>query len=97
MESTDERRKHSRYSYFVDIEYMLNPRLTDEVFKCAVLNVSNNGMSLLISNLFDVGQKITLMSAFPNLAKAATVRWIKKIGVEGFYKVGVECDDENEG
>jgi hypothetical protein len=52
-------------------------------------------MSLLISNLFHIGQKITIKSALPNLAKTAVVRWIKKFG--GFYKVGVECDDENGG
>lgn len=93
MWSTDERRKHLRYSYFVDIEYMLNPKTTDEIFKCAVVNISNSGMSLLIRNLFQIGQKITIRSALPNFAKTAVVRWIKKFG--GFYKVGVECDDEN--
>ena len=93
MWSSDERREHLRYTYLVDIEYMLNPQTTDEIFKCAVVNISNCGMSLLAGNLFHIGQKITIKSALPNSAKTAVVRWIKKLG--GFYKVGVECDDKN--
>ena len=95
MWSTDERRKYLRYTYLVDIEYMLNPQITGEIFNCAVVNISNSGMSLLISGLFQIGQKITIKSALPNLAKTVVVRWIKKCG--GFYKMGVECDDENGG
>ena len=90
MCSTDERRKYLRYTYLVDIEYMLNPQTTDEIFKCAVVNISNSGMSLLSSALFQIGQKITIKSAVPNLAKTAVVRWTEKFG--GCYKVGVECD-----
>jgi len=93
MCSTDERRKHLRYTYLVDIEYMLNPQTTDEIFKCAVVNISSCGMSLLIRNLCHIGQKITIRGELPNLAKTAVVRWTKKIG--GCYKVGVECEDEN--
>jgi c-di-GMP-binding flagellar brake protein YcgR len=93
MWSTDERRKHSRCSYFLDIEYMLNPQTTDEIFKCAVVNISSCGMSLLIRNLYQIGQRITIRGELPNLAKTAVVRWTKKIG--GCYKVGVECDAEN--
>lgn len=92
---TDERRKHLRYTYLVNIEYMLNPQTTDEIFQCAVINISNCGMSLLVSSLFHSGQKITIMSALPNFAKTVVIRWIKRCG--GFFKVGVECDDENRG
>jgi hypothetical protein len=93
MWSTDERRKHSRYSYLADIEYTLNPQTTDEIFKCAVVNVSSCGMSLLIRNHYEIGQRITIRGGLPNLAKAAVVCWTKKIG--GCYKVGVQCDAEN--
>ena len=93
MGSTDERRRQLRYSYFVDIEYMLNAQTTDEIFKCAVVNISTCGMSLLTRNLYHIGQKITIRSELPNLAKTAVVRWTKK--VDGCYKVGVECDPEN--
>ena len=93
MWSTDERRKHLRYSYFVDIEYMLNPQTTDEIFKCAVVNINTRGMGLLIRNLYHIGQKITIRSELPNLAKTAVVRWTKK--VDGFYRMGVECDAKN--
>jgi hypothetical protein len=95
MRSTDERRNHLRYTYLVAIDYMLNPQTTDEIFKCTVVNISNCGMSLLVSNLFYIGQKITIKSALPNLAQTAVVRWVKQFG--GFYKVGVECDDKNGG
>jgi len=95
MCSTDERRKHLRYTYLVDIEYMLNPQTTDEIFKCAVVNISSCGMSLLIRDLHHIGQKITIRSELPNLAETAVVRWTKKIG--GCYKAGVECEDENGG
>jgi hypothetical protein len=95
MRSTDERRKHLRYTYLVDIEYRLNPQTTDKIFKCAGVNISNSGISLLVSSLLQIGQKITINSALPNLAKTAEVRWVKKCG--GFYKMGVECDYENGG
>jgi hypothetical protein len=77
------------------MEYMLDPQTTDEIFKCAVVNISNCGMSLLIGNLYNIGDKITIKSALPNFAKTAVVRWINKLG--GFYKVGVECNDKNGG
>ena len=93
MGSADERRKHLRYSYFANIEYMLNPQTTNEISKCAVLNISTCGMSLLVGNHFHIGQEITIKSDLPNLAKTSVVRWTKKIG--GCYKVGVECDVEN--
>ena len=92
MWSTDEKRKHLRYSYFVNIEYMLNPQSTDEIFKCMVVNISSYGMNLLMGNHYHIGQKISIMSELPNLAGTAVVRWTKKFG--GCYKVGVECDVE---
>ncbi len=95
MWSTDERRKHLRYSYFVDLEYMLNPQTSDEIFKCSVVNISDCGMGLLISRLFHLGEKITIKSDLPNLARTVVVRWITKLN--GFYKVGVEYDDDNGG
>jgi hypothetical protein len=88
MRSTDERRRHSRYSYFGNTEYILDPSTTDEICKCEVVNVSNRGMSLFSINPLDIGQKITIKSDVPAVGKEAVVRWIKKI--EGFYRVGVE-------
>jgi hypothetical protein len=95
MWSTDEKRKHLRYSHFVNIEYMLNPQSTDKIFKCTVVNISSCGMSLLMGSHYQIGQKISIMSELPNLARTAVVRWIKKFG--GSYKVGVECYHETGG
>lgn len=95
MCSSDQRRKHLRYSYFVNTEYVLNPQTTDEIFKGGVINTSNCGLSLFIINPLEIGQKITIKSDLPDVGKEAVVRWIKKI--EGFYRVGVECNKVNGG
>lgn len=91
MKSTDKNRKHLRYTYLANTTYMLNPSTSGEIFECAVVNVSDSGMNLFVSRPLDIGQKITIRGDVPNLAKAAVVRWIKKLG--GFYTVGLECYD----
>ena len=90
MWSTDERRRHLRYTYLANTEYMLNPSTSGEIFECAIINVSDSGINLFISRPLDMGQEITIRGDIPNLARTAVVRWKKKFG--GFYTVGLECN-----
>jgi len=91
MESTDERRRHLRYTYLANTEYMLNPSTSGEIFECAVVNVSDSGINLFISRPLDMGQEITIRGDVPNLARTAVVRWTRNLG--GFYAVGLECNE----
>jgi hypothetical protein len=91
MWASDEKRRHVRYTYLADMEYMLKPPIADEILQGAVVNVSNSGMSLFITKPLDIGQEITIRSSLPNLAQTAVVRWIKQVG--GCYKIGAECND----
>lgn len=91
MGSTDERRNHLRYTYLTNTEYMLNPPTNGEIFKCAVVNVSDSGINLFISRPLDMGQEITIRGDLPNLARTAVVRWTKNLGE--FYTVGLECHE----
>ena len=95
MESTDERRRHLRYTYLANMAYMLNTPTSGEIFECAVVNVSDSGMNLLIPRPLDMGQEITIRGDVPNLARTAVVRWTKKLG--GFYTVGLECHETERG
>jgi hypothetical protein len=90
MRTGNERRKHERHIFPATIQYVLNPRTTDEIFKGNVLNISNRGLNLCILHPLDEGQEITIKDDLPNYHKTAVVRWIKKIE-DKFYKVGLEC------
>jgi len=91
MESTDERRRHLRYTYLANTEYMLNPSTSGEIFECAVVNVSDSGINLFISRPLDMGQEITIRGDVPNFARTAVVRWTRNLS--GFYTVGLECNE----
>jgi len=91
MWTGDEKRRHARYAYLADMEYMLKAPAADEILKGAVVNLSNSGMSLFITKPLAVGQEITIRSNLPNFAEAAVVRWIKQVG--GCYKLGAECNE----
>ena len=95
MESADERRRHLRYTYLANTEYMLNPSTSGEIFECAVVNVSESGMNLFISRPLDMGEEITIKGDVPNLTRTAVVRWTRKLG--GFYTVGLECHEPEMG
>ena len=91
MKSTDEKRRHLRYTYLVNAEYTLNPSTSGETFDCTVVNVSDSGINLLISRSLDLEQKITIRGDVPNFVRTAVVRWTRKLG--GFYTAGLECND----
>jgi len=91
MWASDEKRRHVRYAYLTDMEYMLKPSVADEILQGAVVNVSNSGMSLFITKPLEIGQEITIRNNLPNLAQTAVVRWIKQVG--GCYKIGAEYND----
>jgi PilZ domain len=91
MSSRDEERRHVRYAYHADMEYMLKPSAADEILKGAVVNLSDSGMSLFIAKPLAIGQEITVRTNLPNSARTAVVRWIKQVG--GCYKIGAACNN----
>ena len=91
MWSPEERRRHLRYTYLANTKYMLNPSTSGEIFDCAVVNVSDSGINLFISRPLDMGQEITIRGDVPNLARAAVVRWTRKLGE--FYTAGLQCNN----
>jgi len=91
MCASDEKRRHVRYAYHADMEYMLKLPAADEILLGAVVNMSDSGMSLFIAKPLAIGQEITIKSNLPNRAQTAVVRWIKQVG--GCYKIGAECNN----
>ncbi len=92
MEIYEDKRRHIRYPYLVDLEYMLKSPATEDPLQGTVVNLSRSGMSLFITRPLDVGQEIIIKSMLPNLAQTVIVRWIRK--VEGCYKIGAERLDQ---
>ena len=91
MSASFERRKYFRHEILEmrRIEYALNGFLDSKTFEGIVLNISNNGISLLISNRFDIGQEIILKDFdIYGSSKTATVQWIKKAD-RRHYKAGL--------
>jgi c-di-GMP-binding flagellar brake protein YcgR len=85
-----ERRKYFRHKIFETkkIEYALRAFDT-ETFEGLVLNISDTGICLLISNHFNIGQEITLKDFdIYGSSKTATVQWIEKAD-KRHYKVGL--------
>jgi PilZ domain len=70
---------------------MINSSASGEIFKCAVVNVSDSGINLFISRPLDMGQEITIRGDVPNLARTAVVRWTRKLGE--FYTAGLQCNE----
>ena len=86
---TFDQRKDERFDLPCDIEYVLNPLATDEIFAGVAINISTSGICLLVSNTLYIGQEITIISVLPIPSQTATVRWIEK-HEEDHYKVGLE-------
>ena len=90
MSSSFERREYFRHEILEtrEIEYAL--RVFDtETFEGLVLNISDTGICLLISNYFSIGQEITLKDFdIYGSSKTATVQWIEKAD-KRHYKVGL--------
>ncbi len=90
MSASFERRRCFRHEIFEtrEIEYALDA-FDSETFKGIVLNVSETGICLLISNHFSIGQEITLkdFDIYGSL-KTAAVQWIERADKK-LYKVGL--------
>ncbi len=70
------------------IEYSIGASDT-EIFEGVVINISDTGICLLVSNRFSIGQEITLKDFdIYGSSKTATVQWIEKAGKKR-YKVGL--------
>jgi DNA-directed RNA polymerase subunit E'/Rpb7 len=69
------------------MDYALDPFNT-EIFEGFVVNISNVGLCLLISNILDIGQEIILKSDIDVPSQTARVEWIEKVN-EKHYKVGL--------
>jgi c-di-GMP-binding flagellar brake protein YcgR len=85
-----ERREYFRPEIFETrkIEYALGAFDT-ETFEGLVLNISDSGICLLVSNRFSIGQEITLKDFdIYGSSKTATVQWIEKAD-KRHYKIGL--------
>jgi hypothetical protein len=70
------------------IEYSLRA-FDSETFERLVLNVSDTGICLLISNRYSIGQEITLKDFdIYGSSKAAPLKWIEKKD-KRHYKIGL--------
>lgn len=90
MSASFERRKCFRQEIFEPrvIQYSLGA-FDSETFEGLVLNVSETGACLLISNYFDIWQEITLKDFdVYGSYKTGTVQWIEKAD-KTLYKVGL--------
>lgn len=90
MSTSFERREYFRHEILETrkIEYALGTFDT-ETFEGLVLNISDTGICLLISNHFSIGQEITLKNFdIYGSSKTATVQWIEKVD-KRHYKVGL--------
>jgi hypothetical protein len=90
MSASFERRTYSRHEIFEtrEIEYALGA-FDSEIFEGLVLNISETGICLIISNSFSIGQEITLKDFdIYGSSKTATVQWIEKAD-QKHYKVGL--------
>jgi hypothetical protein len=89
MSFSFERREQFRHESFETkkIEYTLGI-VDSETFEGLVINSSDTGLCLLISNPLDIGQEIMLQDEIYGFYKSAKVQWVEKID-EGQYKVGL--------
>jgi len=89
MSFSFERREHFRNESFETrkIEYTLGI-LDTETFEGLVINTSDTGLCLLISNPLNIGQEIMVQDEIYGSYKTATVKWIEKVD-EKQYKVGL--------
>jgi c-di-GMP-binding flagellar brake protein YcgR len=90
MSASFERRTYFRHEIFEtrEIEYALGA-FDSEIFEGLVLNISETGICLLISNHFSLGQEITLKDfGIYGEYKTATIQWIEKADKK-LYKVGL--------
>ena len=89
MSFSFERREHFRHEGFETrkIEYTLGI-LDTETFEGLVINTSDTGLCLLISNPLNIGQEIMVQDEIYGSYKTVTVKWIEKVD-EKQYKVGL--------
>ena len=83
-----DQRKEERFEYPHEIEYVVDPLTTYEVFKAVAINISNSGLCLYTSTPLNEGQQITIKSTLPVHSQTAIVRWIQKLN-DFYYKVGL--------
>jgi hypothetical protein len=86
--SVFDQRQEERYSFSETIEYSLDPFSDDEIFKGIVINITKDGICLLITNPLNEGQEITIKSTIPVSSQTAVVHWIEKKDKD-YYKVGL--------
>lgn len=69
------------------IEFVLNPKTSDKVFKGVTINLSESGMCLVVFKPLKQGQRVIIKRGL-RVSKPGMVRWIKKLD-EDIYKVGL--------
>lgn len=83
------RRKHVRVPYPCQLGYRLESQAFQEL-KAYVVNLSLEGVCLLLPGKLSIGEKITIDSSiFPFLRSTCRVRWLREEG-RGNYMAGLE-------
>lgn len=84
-----EQRKDDRKDYPHEIEYVIDPHTTYEIFKAVAVDISKSGLCIYTSTPLNEGQEITIRSILPVDSQIAVVRWIEKLN-DFYYKVGLQ-------
>ncbi len=86
-----ERRSHIRYELIQNIEYVLGPSPSEEVYKGIIIDISDVGVGMYTFKRVDVGQKILIRNGLADTYHEMTVRWCKELG-ENVYRAGLLFD-----
>jgi hypothetical protein len=85
----NEQRRHERFDFPSTIEYILEPRESDEVRKGVSINMSLTGLSAYVFESLPIGQKLFIEAGIPGTHRPATICWSKEKEVD-FYISGLK-------
>jgi Tfp pilus assembly protein PilZ len=87
-----DRRKYSRYDSPQEINYILHPFNSEEIYTGIIVNMSYAGMCLHVANPLSLGQEITIKRKNQYYVNG-TVIWCNDIGERlNPYKIGLKFE-----
>ncbi len=84
----NERRVTRRFDFKKDIEYRVNPAISQEIFMGMTFDKNNEGLGLRIFNPLLPGEEITIIKGFETAPLKGVVKWCRKQG-ESTYMAGL--------
>ena len=85
-----ERRKHERYTFSAPLEFGLLHDTGNDIVRCTTANISADGLCIYLDKPVSEGDELAIGSILPIICKKATVRWMRKIGIQ-LYIAGLSC------